>query len=168
MVTVTLHYVDQATRMNSRKPANRGCVGDDIWERLVNRIISDESVERELAERIMDQAIGFLRLCALEPDAGYAPSKLVDIGWHTFLMYTRAYAQFCDELCGRFIHHEPSDKQGVVYGIGEAHKSMLAMEAVGLPVDQMLWANSGDCSTYCSGDSCSGGGGDGDSAITPS
>ncbi|WP_214110362.1 hypothetical protein [Acrocarpospora catenulata] len=44
-----------------------------------------------------------------EPGVGLAPSERVDIGWHTFLMYTRDYAAFCQTVAGRIIHHQPDD-----------------------------------------------------------
>jgi hypothetical protein len=35
------------------------------------------------------------------------PSKLVDECWHVFICDTRSYAQFCEAVFGRFLHHEP-------------------------------------------------------------
>ena len=35
------------------------------------------------------------------------PSKLVDECWHIFICDTRKYAQFCEAVFGRFLHHEP-------------------------------------------------------------
>lgn len=179
-MAVTLPEVQVGTELT-----NKGLVSDQLWKRLVNRIVEDENMERPLAERIMDQALGFLRLCALEPAGRYSPSPLVDIGWHTFILYTRPYAAFCQEIAGHFIHHNPSDEEGVDYGTGNIARTVAALQARGLVVDEMLWTgpakcNDGcsykckgeapikattvaaDCSSYCSGDSCSGGGGDGD------
>jgi hypothetical protein len=161
---------------------NQELISDQLWERLVSRIVKDENMERPLAGRIINEALGFLRLCATEPDDHYSPSPLVDIGWHTFILYTREYSAFCQELGGRFIHHVPSDEESVDYGSGNTARTVAALKKRGLVVDELLWVNtkcdccgagcsacSGgnavmkvDCSSYCSGDSCSGGGGDGD------
>lgn len=35
------------------------------------------------------------------------PSKVVDIGWHEFILHTRVYQQFCYLANGRYIHHCP-------------------------------------------------------------
>lgn len=35
------------------------------------------------------------------------PSKLVDACWHVFICDTRSYANFCETVFGRFLHHEP-------------------------------------------------------------
>lgn len=181
-------------RLDPRLPS-RSLISPLLWRRLTERIIKDEGVEQELAERIMDQALGFVRLCAMSPGGEkYSPSRLVDIGWHTFILYTREYAEFCDGLAGSFIHHEPSDRPGVDYGTSNIARTMAAMKVRGLHVEEELWVGhapcdgvdctacsvappcSGksnrsiyglsDCSTYCSGDSCSGGGGDGDSGCS--
>jgi hypothetical protein len=35
------------------------------------------------------------------------PSHAVDEAWHGFILCTAAYARFCDEAYGRFLHHHP-------------------------------------------------------------
>jgi hypothetical protein len=35
------------------------------------------------------------------------PSRLIDECWHTFICDTRIYAEFCEAVLGRFLHHEP-------------------------------------------------------------
>lgn len=148
----------------SEELAYKGLIDESLFDRLVNRIVKDENMERPLAVRVMNEALGFLSLCGQEPDGHYSPSPLVDIGWHTFILYTREYAAFCGKVTNGFIHHSPSDEEGVDYGTGNIARTVAALKTRGMIVDEPLWANTGhDCSSYCSGDSCSGGGGDGDS-----
>ena len=87
----------------------RSLISDELFDRLVRRIVQDDHIEQQLAERIVDQAVAFLYACARTTDTPLRPSKTVDIGWHTFILHTRAYAEFCDDVAGRFIHHEPED-----------------------------------------------------------
>lgn len=158
-MTVTTSEVSAGAKL-----VNKNLISDQLWSRLTKRIAKDEAMELPLAERIMDQSLGFLRLCAESPEGRYSPSPMVDIGWHTFILYTRDYAAFCQELGGRFIHHEPSDKEGVDYGTGNIARTVVALRQYGVAVDDSLWTEaSQDCADYCSGDSCSGGGCDGDS-----
>jgi hypothetical protein len=134
----------------SAKLAYKCLIDEQLWERLVNRVVKDEQIERPLAERIVNEALGFLQLCASEPDGDYSPSATVDIGWHTFILYTREYANFCEQIAGRFIHHAPTDLPGVDYtGANDSSKTMQAMLAYG-PVDEMLWAHAADCNDRCS------------------
>lgn len=139
---------------------NKEMIPDKLWDRLVGRIVKDEDVPRELAERIMDQALGYLKLASLDPKGGYSPSSLVDIGWHTFILYTRSYGEFCRELTGgRFIHHEPTDDPSVSNrSVVGPYATAEAMKAAGIVVDEPLWAcmcksDRAECSdTSCSGD----------------
>jgi hypothetical protein len=138
--------------------AYKGFVDQQLWERLVKRIIKDEDVRPPLAGRIMNQALAFLLLCAREPDGKFSPSPLVDIGWHTFILYTKPYADFCDQVSSRFIHHAPSDVDGVEYGTDNIARTVAALKTHGFVVDEPLWANTGQSCTEegdcTSGDGC--------------
>jgi hypothetical protein len=35
-------------------------------------------------------------------------TRILDEVWHTFVLYTEAYAGFCQTRFGRFLHHEPT------------------------------------------------------------
>jgi hypothetical protein len=37
------------------------------------------------------------------------PSQSVDVAWHEFILSTRAYADFCNKVIGRFVHHTPAE-----------------------------------------------------------
>lgn len=134
---------------------NKPFIDQKLWDRLVNRIAKSEGIEILLARRILNEALGFLRLCALEPNRFHSPSPLVDIGWHAFILYTHEYAEFCEKLAGRFIHHTPNDE-------GEDRSStrtVSAMRTNGIAVDEMLWVGEPDCGGRpCTNGDCTSGG----------
>lgn len=69
----------------------------------------------------------------------------------------------CRRRLNTHVHHEPSDVPGVDYGTGGVGRTVVALKRLGITVDEPMWLNANTaCSTYCSGDSCSGGGGSGD------
>jgi hypothetical protein len=35
-------------------------------------------------------------------------SSEVDEIWHSFILFTREYAEFCEKVCGQMIHHRPN------------------------------------------------------------
>lgn len=37
------------------------------------------------------------------------PSKVVDVAWHEFILFTKLYQNFCRTAMGRFLHHTPSE-----------------------------------------------------------
>lgn len=128
--------------------SHKHLITPELWSRLVARIVKDEGFDQSLAERIVDQALGFLQLCAADPDSRYAPSPTVDIGWHTFILYTREYAEFCMGLAGRFIHHSPMDEDSETYPGNVISQTTAAMKVRGLAVDEVLWDTVGKCTVH--------------------
>lgn len=132
----------------------RSLITPGLFSRLTERVARDHDIET--AERIMSQTLAFLATCARNPGAGLAPCATVDIGWHTFLMYTRDYAEFCDRVAGRFIHHRPDDADGRGeddHDHGKAGSeaerigaTVAAMREAGMPVDADLWIPGARCS----------------------
>lgn len=37
------------------------------------------------------------------------PSQAVDVVWHEFILFTKAYQKFCRQAFGRFLHHTPAE-----------------------------------------------------------
>jgi hypothetical protein len=105
-------------------------------------------------------------LCASAHNVGQplAPSDLVDVGWHTFLLYTREYAAFCERIAGRFIHHVPNDSSDTPAepepDIGRT-RTLAAIEELGYFVDVELWPLRGGKCHDCTDKGCSASGKDG-------
>jgi hypothetical protein len=135
----------------------RSLVSEDLFGRLAARVAADEQLPAELAERIIEQTLVFL-LAASRNQGGrpLAPSAMVDLGWHAFVLYTRQYAAFCDRIAGRFLHHAPTD-DGRATGDPAAtrRRTVAALTATGYPVDADLWSTGADCDVSGEGDSCS-------------
>src|SRR5580698_10382462 len=87
-------------------------ISESLFRRISNRIAKEEGKPIVEARKILDGALGFLFLCA-KKEGNFSPSPEVDIGWHAFLMYTMDYAEFCERVAGYFIHHCPTDEEGV-------------------------------------------------------
>ena len=62
--------------------------------------------EREFAEAESEYR-KFLALSRAYPDDILRPSKIVDMLWHTHILYTRKYTDDCSTLVGRYLHHQP-------------------------------------------------------------
>jgi hypothetical protein len=76
---------------------------------VVKRYAKDYQADLAYAERLERELKRYLILCALDLDKGYAMAGPVDGLWHTFLLFTRLYASFCEQTAGKFLHHEPGD-----------------------------------------------------------
>ncbi|MGN9778820.1 glycine-rich domain-containing protein [Micromonospora sp. H33] len=140
-----------------RVSSGRALVSDEMFARLTARIARDHpELAPDLPARIMDQALAFLGACATATEP-LGPSDLVDIGWHTFILHTREYADFCQRIAGRFIHHQPEPAPDDPHLSGPEpigapiSRTVAAITAAGFALDQELWGgNAADCSSKCS------------------
>ncbi|WP_227869205.1 glycine-rich domain-containing protein [Nitrosospira lacus] len=62
------------------------------------------------------------------------PSRVVDVAWHEFILFTRDYEEFCQHGIGRFLHHTPAAGMTSTIGIGNGMKKawLLACEWEGI------------------------------------
>jgi hypothetical protein len=121
----------------------RSLVEPRLFERMSTRIATEHDMDSAKAERILDQALAFLGTCAVTA-APLSPSETVDIGWHTFILYTRDYAEFCDRVAGRFINHVPTDGEEEI-GAAGAWETTRAVMAAGYIVDAPMWEGTAKC-----------------------
>ncbi|MGV9344276.1 glycine-rich domain-containing protein [Streptomyces spiralis] len=124
-------------------------VDPEVTDRLTRRITADHSaIDDATARRIVGQAAAFIAASGRQPSQSLAPSKLVDIGWHTFILHTVDYAAFCQRVVGRFVHHVPTDEDEQVPGGAQAtrERTLTAIHAAGYTVDAELWGAAADCS----------------------
>jgi len=141
------------TAVITERATGRSLIPPGLHQRLVHRIVVEEKMSEDLAMRIMDQALAFLGACAREHAVTLAPSELVDIGWHIFILHTSEYAAFCQRIAGRFLHHVPtedSDSDANMHGErarATLARTVAAIDAAGFAVDPALWpqATTLDC-----------------------
>jgi hypothetical protein len=126
--------------------SGRSLIEERLFEVLVGRIVTDHGLERDTAERVMDQALAFLAASGQGIGNTLSPSSLVDIGWHVFLLYTREYTDFCSRTTGRYIHHVPDDSPfagpAEVQALTPAEardRTITAIRKAGYAVDEPLW-----------------------------
>jgi hypothetical protein len=137
----------------TERVSGRSLVSVDLFQRLTRRIVNNDQITPPLAARIMNQALTFLAASAQHTGEPLAPSDLVDIGWHAFLLYTREYAEFCDRVAGRLIHHVPNDDPDAPAEKASPAqvraRTMAAIASAGYTIDAGLWplssTNCGDC-----------------------
>ena len=119
--------------------------------RVIDRIPEDPEVPEGMAEAVMAETLGFIELAA-SVDESVAPSKLVDVGWHHFILFTRDHVDYCAGL-GGYVHHVP-DRPGDG-GNGDAYERTrnLLADRHG-SVDERLWPRVGGGSGDCEAGKC--------------
>lgn len=141
-----------STLLDQRKAVT---VTDDVAALLVNDMQKRfPQWSGDFCRRGVDQMVAYLAACAVAAES-LAPSATVDEFWHAFIIRTVPYAEFCERLAGRFIHHMPDDDREHdprVPGYAETMRArtVAAIEAAGHRVDIEFWpaASLGEC-TQC-------------------
>ena len=137
------------TALAAEQVTGRQLVSAELFDRLAGFCADEYGLERSVAERVMEQGLAFLDVMGRSGEA-LSPSKLVDPAWHTFMLHSAEYADWCQERFGRYIHHAPNsryrDKAAMVDVVGK-------IRAAGYVVDESLWGTAADCNEpTCCGD----------------
>ncbi|MFT5436644.1 MAG: hypothetical protein ACI840_001292 [Ulvibacter sp.] len=124
---------------------------------IIESIQKDHGLSKEEAEILFRDTLIFLWVCGTNPKGNIAPTKALDKGWHTFVLWTKEYREFCLTHFGQMIHHSRRRKGDVSTGNPVANAFELARKAYGeLSPNWAISTNSSDCSpdTGGGGDEC--------------
>lgn len=83
---------------------------------VVQRYAKDHGLPLEVAREHEVELKKYLALCALRPGGGYGMSRVIDELWHTFIFFTFDYHRFCEEVAGRYLHHQPATEEDLSSG----------------------------------------------------
>ncbi|MFC9930148.1 hypothetical protein [Streptomyces sp. NPDC127190] len=135
------------TAVASRR--GRDLVAPELFERMTDFCAEEYGYERSLAERIMSEALAFVDVMGVTGEA-MSPSRVVDPGWHTFMLHTEEYAEFCLTRYDRFIHHAPKSRYRDRATMADV---VSRIRAHGYEVDESLWGAKAECNEpACCGD----------------
>jgi hypothetical protein len=76
-------------------------------EAVTQRIAKDLGLDAKSSEVLFKDMLRFLYISQATNIRPISPPKMIDEAWHTFIIYTKDYAEFCEHYFGRFIHHRP-------------------------------------------------------------
>lgn len=86
---------------------------------IVRRYAKDHGASLEEAEEVFREMLKWLYLCYRSATDGAEDAvcvmtpdiEKIDWMWHTFLLFTRDYADFCEHYFGFFVHHIPNEEE---------------------------------------------------------
>ncbi|MFF4500195.1 hypothetical protein [Streptomyces sp. NPDC001401] len=139
------------TAVATKSRTGRSLVPADDFDMLAAFCTDEYGLERSVADRVVDQALALVHVMGSTGEgATMAPSQQVDPGWHTLILHTDWYANWCQEQFGYFLHHQPNSKT-------RTHGLMTdvvgKIRAAGFEVDERLWGTAADCNPpACCGD----------------
>lgn len=78
-------------------------------DHVVARYQKEHGFADDIAQDHLREMIRFLSLAsaASQHQKYYGMTGAIDELWHTFVIFTREYAAFCDAVAGHFLHHVP-------------------------------------------------------------
>lgn len=82
----------------------------DLWF-VRERIEKDGSLAVHRIEPAVAEFKRYMALIALGYEDLGMHSKEVDEVWHSFILFTREYSEFCTRACGQMVHHRPNTSQ---------------------------------------------------------
>lgn len=90
-------------------------------EDVVDRFATDFSVSHEDAAEIFNEMKRWLWITARRREKNqehanfplFNEAYAIDMMWHTFILFTKDYADFCEKYFGKFIHHQPKPSKEV-------------------------------------------------------
>jgi hypothetical protein len=100
-------------------------------DEIIKRYAKDQEVSVAVAEEHAREVKRYLTLCAIYPDRIYGMRGPIDEFWHTFVIFTARYADFCERVAGRFVHHFPNTepKERIRYSFNRGRKGGPQKEA---------------------------------------
>lgn len=117
------------------------------YPELRQKIEKAASPPLEDAAKGLEETIKFLVLASEVRAPACTPSTRVDLVWHEFILFTRLYADFCQQHFGKFIHHEPS-KIGVSCSLQYERTLVLYLQRYG-PPDAFWWESPRKANAQC-------------------
>ncbi len=79
------------------------------FEHVLERYVDEQHLPMSVGKEHERELKRFLILQAITGKP-YAMRGPIDDLWHTFVLFTKSYAVFCDKVAGRFIHHVPNPR----------------------------------------------------------
>ncbi|SHI69310.1 glycine-rich domain-containing protein [Streptomyces sp. 3214.6] len=131
--------METSTTQAAPATAARDLIPAEAFAGVVATVLdNNKGMDQALAERITDEALKFVAVCARRPGRGLRPSRIVDEGWHALILHTKVYEQLCTRL-GRFVHHVPERPDPSRHNARELEYTKASIWEVGYEVDPMLW-----------------------------
>jgi hypothetical protein len=81
---------------------------------VVDSFRANHDVSLEEARELFEDTKKWLWLCGTRPRSMrltvFGPMKRLDEMWHTFILFTREYTEYCMDNFGFYIHHAPTTR----------------------------------------------------------
>ncbi|GAA2302292.1 hypothetical protein GCM10010402_71590 [Actinomadura luteofluorescens] len=115
-----------------------------LFDTLSAYVARRQEVTLAYAERMVEQMLVWLKAVADNPQVRLAMDESVDPAWHAFILHSQDYAEFCERMYGRYLHHVPPGLDASM-SREEVERTMPALHATGYLVDAEFWVGAKPC-----------------------
>lgn len=77
---------------------------------VIERFALRNDISLEIASEIHEELLSYLDEGQIIKSKTHSPSKVVDEAWHSFILHTKLYSEFCMNRYGSIVHHFPFSK----------------------------------------------------------
>lgn len=106
---------------------------------VIDKHVSDTGIDAEAARARFRELARYL-LLGRDGGGPDVPSRIVDDAWHTFILDTLKYRDFCEGVFGRFVHHCPGvpgeDPLPMLKGYNRTRRRLIARYGT---IDEAIW-----------------------------
>lgn len=113
------------------------------YEPVKRKVARDEKVTLDLDQGI-ENLKRYYAVALLDPLNLHAVSKEVDPFWHSHILFTSEYQNFCQSIFGEFVHHQPldpEDKPQVAFVTSLYEYTLQVYKDIFTSVDSRWWPN---------------------------
>lgn len=90
--------------------------GESFYDEIMKRITGTISCSPSEAAMWLDDATAYLlaRASMESPNADLVCNLRPDQAWHVFILYSDEYTQFCFDVAGMYLRHDPAGETALV------------------------------------------------------
>lgn len=110
MLAATVLIAGLFWQLKRRRQARLSFIEAYAFHPAIRRRVKERypHLNEEQLDRIFEALRDYFYICNLARRRMVAmPSQAVDEAWHTFILFTREYRNYCHKALGRFLHHTP-------------------------------------------------------------
>lgn len=78
---------------------------------VIERFSLRNGIPLQESLKIHDDLLGYLDEGQAIKSKDHSPSLIVDEAWHSFILHTKLYYDFCKSRYGTFVHHFPTGSE---------------------------------------------------------
>ncbi|MFC1626216.1 glycine-rich domain-containing protein [Pseudomonadota bacterium] len=108
---------------------------DHDFSSVIYKYSVENKFDEETSRETLEEMKKWLAMCASNPNNDYVLFGEVDVMWHQFILFTKKYREFCDQVFGYFLDHVPGQDERIKKIIASEESDVLKAKLINLKKD---------------------------------